>query len=138
MATCKKCGKTALEWKQEDNGHWWLFDPSTDMAHLQPQCEMKHAEDMAEEIARTAVRPVIQRGMRVKAKGKEFTGTIVALTAPKPASEVIARWNRRTRKYGLVIKHVRGDVLAMVNWDDAVATAWFKKWVNTRNLTVEG
>lgn len=134
MATCKKCGRTPLQWKQEDNGRWWLFDPNTNMAHAETDCTDEHARRIAQEIADNANRPVINRGDRVILKG--YTGTVEALTKPYAEHKIEVRYpRRRGGKFRTVIAGVKGDVFALVKWDDPAATQQFKKWVNTRNLT---
>jgi len=137
MATCKGCGKGGLEWRQE-NERWWLYDPATDMAHMRNDCDEENARRRAQEIADTVERPVIKRGDRVVLKG--FTGTVEALTKPYEDNKIDHRWERcrgnRRGEYRTVIAAVKGDVFALIKWDDQAAYARFRKWINTRNLTL--
>lgn len=137
MATCKNCQKDRLEWRQE-HGRWWLFDPSSGSSHDRTDCETENARRQAQEIADTVSRPVINRGDRVTLRG--FTGTVEALTKPYADSKIDYRWERGNRRsdgqYRTVIAAVKGDVFALIKWDDPTAYARFRKWVNTRSLSV--
>lgn len=132
MATCKRCGKGGLEWRQE-NERWWLYDPQTDRAHMKMDCEDQRLKNMGDEIAQKAVRPVLTRGDRV-VHNRGFYGTVEALTKPYTETKLNYRYDWRNREYTNEIAGVKGDVFALVKWDDPQATERLKKWVNTRNL----
>jgi hypothetical protein len=133
MATCRNCKKDRLEWRQEDNGRWWLYDPATDQGHHKTDCDDHLAILRAQQIADTAKRPVLKRGDRVIVKG--FTGTVEALTKPKTENTTGVRYTRRYG-YETVIESVKGDVFALIKWDDEAAYQRFKKWINTRNIQI--
>lgn len=139
MAKCKNCQTERLEWRQ-DNGRWWLFDPSTDRSHTKFDCDDANAHRRAQELADTVSRPVINKGDRVTLRG--FTGTVEALTKPCAEHRIDYRWERGTRRsdgtYRTVIAGVKGDVFALIKWDDPTAYARFRKWINTRSLSIAG
>lgn len=138
MATCRNCGNTALEWKQ-DSGRWFLFDPKRNLSHTKNDCEDFTLLTRAEELASTAVRPDVRKGSRVTLRDGQYAGTVEALTAPKPTSEIKHVWRRDRHRWSSKIKHIRGDVFALIKWDDeqAARMADLLKWQNTRNLQVE-